>query len=223
MIKLERISKIYVSGRSTVQALRDVDLEIQAGDFPAVMGPSGSGKSTLLHLLGGLDVPSSGRILWRDRDLAGLSRAELARWRSRHVGFIFQTFHLMPTLTALENVELPLLLQGVPPKERRARAQQVLSRVGLAERSHHKPNELSGGEQQRVAVARALIAQPEVLLADEPTGNLDSETGRAVLELLREINEQGGVTVVLATHDPEVASFAHEILRLRDGRLMETP
>ncbi len=182
------------------------------------MGPSGSGKSTLLHLLGALDVPSSGRVLWRDRNLAQLNRTELARWRSRHVGFVFQMFNLMPTLTARENVELPLLLQGVPLKERHAQAQEMLARVGLQERGSHKPNELSGGEQQRVAIARALIAQPEVLLADEPTGNLDSETGREILALMRDLNQAEGVTVVLATHDPEAADCARDILQLRDGR-----
>ena len=221
LLKLERVSKIYASGRSTVYALRDVSLKVEEGTFLAVMGPSGSGKSTLLHLMGGLDVPTQGRVLWQGRDLVSLSAAERARWRSRHVGFIFQTFNLLPQLTALENVELPLLLQGVPPKERRDRAQTVLSKVGLQERTQHKPSELSGGEQQRVAIARALITGPDLLLADEPTGNLDSETGREILQLMKELNKHGGLTVVLATHNPEAAKYANTIVQLRDGRLAQ--
>ncbi len=200
-------------------ALKDIHLEIAAGEFLALMGPSGSGKSTLLHILGGLDWPSGGRVLWQGRDLATLGGAELARWRGRHVGFVFQTFNLVPALTALENVELPLLLRGVSPHRRRKRASALLEQVGLAERAHHKPTELSGGEQQRVALARALVSDPAMILADEPTGNLDSETGRAILQLLRALNQQG-TTIVLATHNWEAAGYAQRIIRLRDGRLM---
>jgi putative ABC transport system ATP-binding protein len=218
VIQLEQVSKVYAMGSITVPALKDVTLEIQAGDFLAVMGPSGSGKSTLLHLLGGLDWPSSGRVLWDGRDLTTLRPHELARWRGEHVGFVFQTFYLIPTLTALENVEMPLLLRGISPKGRRARACERLEQVGLSQRMLHKPAELSGGEQQRVALARALVGDPRLILADEPTGNLDSETGGKLLQLLRELNEQG-TTIMLATHDPEAAQYARTIIRLRDGVL----
>ncbi|OGF54446.1 MAG: macrolide ABC transporter ATP-binding protein [Candidatus Fraserbacteria bacterium RBG_16_55_9] len=203
----------------TVQALRAVNLELSPGEFLAVMGRSGSGKSTLLHILGGLDWPSSGRVLWNERDLTTLSVRELARWRGEHVGFVFQSFNLMPTLTALENVELPLLLRGISAKERRIRAREQLEHVGLARRASHKPAELSGGEQQRVALARALVSDPAMILADEPTGNLDSETGQVLLRLLRNLNERG-TTIVLATHDPEAAAFAQRIIRLKDGALL---
>ena len=166
MLKLEGVSKVYAIGNMTVQALRAVNLELSPGEFLAVMGRSGSGKSTLLHILGGLDWPSSGRVLWNERDLTTLSVRELARWRGEHVGFVFQSFNLMPTLTALENVELPLLLRGIPLKERRIRARERLERVGLAKRASHKPAELSGGEQQRVALARALVSAPAMILSD---------------------------------------------------------
>ncbi len=219
LLRLEGVSKTYVAGIVPVHALRDVTLSLDSGEFLAVMGPSGSGKSTLLHLMGGLDVPTRGRVLWRDRDLGGMSTSQRARWRSQHVGFVFQAFQLLPHLTARENVELPLVLQGVAPKERRRRAEALLERVGLLRRRAHKPSELSGGEQQRVAIARALITNPEVLLADEPTGNLDSETGHQILELIRELNERDGLTVVLATHNREAASYAHAVVELRDGRL----
>lgn len=220
LMQLERVSKLYRLGSGTVHALRDLDLELPQGEFLAVMGPSGSGKSTLLHLMGGLDGPSRGRVLWRGRDLASLNGTELARWRSRHVGFVFQTFHLVPTLTAWENVALPLLFRGVPPRDRRDRASRWLKRVGLGQRLTHRPAELSGGEQQRVALARALVGSPELVLADEPTGNLDSASGRAILELLRELNEREEVTVVLATHDGEAAQCARRIVQLRDGTLL---
>jgi putative ABC transport system ATP-binding protein len=221
MMKLERVSKIYVLGSATIHALRDVDLELESGEFLAVMGPSGSGKSTLLHLLGGLDLPSRGRVLWHGRDLTVLSESELARWRGEHVGFVFQTFQLIPTLTALENVELPLLLRGISPKERRRRAHERLRAVGLEERARHKPTELSGGEQQRVALARALVVDPAIILADEPTGNLDSQTGQVILGLLRDLNERRDVTVVLATHDREAAGYARRIAHLKDGMLLK--
>lgn len=221
LLRLERVSKAYAVGRLPVPvyALRDVNLAVEEGAFLAVMGPSGSGKSTLLHLMGGLDVPTQGRVLWRGEDLAAMSAAGRARWRSRHVGFVFQTFQLLPHLTVQENVELPLVLQGVPFPERRRRAEALLAQVGLANRQGHKPPELSGGEQQRVAMARALVTEPELLLADEPTGNLDSETGREILRLLQALNERKGLTIVLATHNPDSASYAQAVLRLQDGRL----
>ncbi len=219
MIKLEQVSKVYALGNNTIQALKSVSLDVHSGEFLAVMGPSGSGKSTLLHILGGLDWPSSGRVLWHERDLTTLSGPELAHWRGEHVGFVFQSFSLIPTLTALENVELPLLLKGISLIERRERARKRLEQVGLAKRASHKPMELSGGEQQRVALARALVSDPLMILADEPTGNLDSETGKTLLQLLRGLNEQG-TTIVLATHDPEAAPFAQRIVRLKDGTLL---
>ena len=222
LLRLERVSKVYAVGRFPVSALREVNLVVEEGAFLAVMGPSGSGKSTLLHLLGGLDVPTQGRVLWRGKDLASMTSAERARWRSRNVGFVFQTFHLLPHLTAWENVELPLVLQGVSPGERRRRAKELLAQVGLQNRVTHRPTELSGGEQQRVAIARALVVNPEILLADEPTGNLDSETGRAVLDLIREIYTCRGITVVLATHNPEAAQYASTVVQMRDGRLSST-
>jgi len=218
MIRLEQVSKIYILGSSTVYALRDVDLEVERGEFLAVMGPSGSGKSTLLHLIGGLDLPSRGRLLWDGRDLAALSEAELARWRGEHVGFVFQTFQLIPTLTAQENVELPLLLRGIPPGERRRRAHERLEEVGLGARAHHKPAELSGGEQQRVALARALAVDPAIILADEPTGNLDSSSGEEILQMLKRLNARGK-TIVLATHNPEASKYATRVVHLKDGRL----
>jgi len=221
MLRLERVSKIYTLGNAVIHALKGIDLQLESGEFIAVMGPSGSGKSTLLHIMGGLDVPSDGRVLWRGRDLTTLSGPELAAWRGKHVGFVFQTFNLVPTLTAQENVELPLLLRGVSLRERGRRAGELLERVGLAKRAHHRPSELSGGEQQRIALARALANEPSLILADEPTGNLDSETGREILELLRDLNEQGGVTVVLATHNPEAARYARRVVRLKDGSLAE--
>ena len=222
LLRLERVSKVYAVGRFPVSALREVNLVVEEGAFLAVMGPSGSGKSTLLHLLGGLDVPTQGRVLWRGKDLASMTSAERARWRSRNVGFVFQTFHLLPHLTAWENVELPLVLQGVSPGERRRRAEELLAQVGLQNRVTHRPTELSGGEQQRVAIARALVVNPEILLADEPTGNLDSKTGRAVLDLIREIHARRGITVVLATHNPEAAQYASTVVKMRDGRLSST-
>ena len=221
LLRLERVSKTYSAGRVPVHALRAITLSLEPGDFLAVMGPSGSGKSTLLHLMGGLDVPTQGRVLWRGRDLGAMSASERARWRSQHVGFVFQTFQLLGHLTARENVELPLVFQGIAPKERRRRAEALLGRVGLRSRQRHKPSELSGGEQQRVAIARALVTGPELLLADEPTGNLDSETGRQILQLLRELNERDGLTVVLATHNREAAQFARTVVELRDGRVVD--
>lgn len=219
MIELEGVSKVYALGNTTIQALKNVSLKVHAGEFLAVMGPSGSGKSTLLHILGGLDWPSRGRVLWHERDLTSLRGPELAQWRGANVGFVFQSFNLIPTLTALENVELPLLLRGVSPQVRRRRAHERLEQVGLAKRASHKPMELSGGEQQRVALARALVTGPAMILADEPTGNLDSETGHVLLQLLQELNEQG-TTIVLATHNLEAAPFAQRIVRLKDGTLL---
>ena len=204
IVELQRVWKIYRMGRwrrIEVEALRGVDLAVERGEFLAVMGPSGSGKSTLLHLMGCLDRPTKGRVLFEGQDVTRLRPSALARIRNRRVGFVFQSFNLFPALTALGNVELPMIFAGMPRAERIYRAQELLSRVGLGERAKHLPSELSGGEQQRVAIARALANSPDLLLADEPTGNLDTETGRGVLSLLSEANREG-VTVAVVTHDP---------------------
>ncbi|NOX44703.1 MAG: ABC transporter ATP-binding protein [Caldiserica bacterium] len=223
IVKLEAVWKVYRMGRRRrieVEALRGVDLGVARGEFLAVTGPSGSGKSTLLHLMGCLDRPTKGRVLFEGEDVSALRATALARIRNRRVGFVFQSFNLSPTLSALGNVELPMIFAGVPRRERLRRARELLARVGLTERERHLPAELSGGEQQRVAIARALANSPDLLLADEPTGNLDSETGRGVLSLLSGSNADG-VTVVVVTHDPEVAGIAHRVLRIRDGRIVE--
>ena len=220
LVELENVSKIYRLGEVDVPALRGVDLSVQAGDFLALMGPSGSGKSTLLHILGLLDRPTAGRVLWEGEDVTRLNGAKLAELRGRRIGFVFQMFNLVHNLTALENVELPLIFLGVPARERRKRAEEMLVRLGLGDRLRHRPSQLSGGQQQRVALARALVTDPALLIADEPTGNLDTATGREILNLFRDLNAQGR-TVVLATHDPEAAGVAKIRLRLRDGQIVE--
>jgi len=218
LLRLEGVTKVYRMGQVEVPALRGVDLTIDPGAFLAIMGPSGSGKSTLLHIAGLLDRPTSGRVLWAGDEVSSLRSARLAELRGRHIGFVFQTFNLMPTLSALENVELPLVFQGERPRERKRRAAQLLALVGLADRQRHRPGQLSGGERQRVAIARALASDPQLILADEPTGNLDSASGREILEVLRDLNERGK-TLVLVTHDVEAAKVARNILRMRDGRI----
>jgi ABC-type lipoprotein export system ATPase subunit len=216
LLRFEGVSKRFHRGAEEVVALDDVDLTIEAGEFVALIGPSGSGKSTLLHLAGGLDQPDSGRILLGDRDLATLSIGERAKLRRRELGFVFQFFHLIPTLTVTENVELPLLLDGVKSN---GRTSELLERVGIGHRSAHLPGELSGGELQRAAIARALVAHPKVILADEPTGNLDSATSEAVLALLAEQVVEAGAALVMVTHDRDVAARAPRVHTLRDGRL----
>ena len=218
LLRLEGVTKVYRMGQVEVPALRGVDLTIDPGAFLAIMGPSGSGKSTLLHIAGLLDRPTSGRVLWAGDDVTSLGAARLAELRGRHIGFVFQTFNLIPTLSALENVELPLVFQGARPRERRQRAAELLAVVGLADRQRHRPGQLSGGERQRVAIARALVSDPQLILADEPTGNLDSASGREILEVLRDLNGRGK-TLVLVTHDVEAAKVARNILRMRDGRI----
>lgn len=219
MIELKNVHKVYPMDEVSVPALRGIDLTIKPGEFVAIMGPSGSGKSTLMHLLGCLDVPSDGLVQLDSRDITKLDEDTLAQIRGKKIGFVFQTFNLIPTLTALENVELPLFFQGVPRAERRVRAAELLRKVGLDGRMHHKPAQLSGGERQRVAVARALANDPEIILADEPTGNLDSESGEAILELLAQLHREGK-TIILVTHNPEAAAYAQRIVRIRDGRLV---
>jgi ABC-type lipoprotein export system ATPase subunit/ABC-type lipoprotein release transport system permease subunit len=220
-IQLVDVCRRYHLGSVDVNALENINLVIDQGEFVALVGPSGSGKSTLLNLLGGLDHPSSGEIHIQTLALQTASEEELTQHRRHNVGFIFQTFNLLPTLTALENVALPLMLSGVGLSERSQRATELLQRVGLGHRLHHRPTELSGGEQQRAAIARALIHDPQLILADEPTGNLDSSTGAEVMRLLRELNDESGVTLIIVTHDPEVAAYADRIVHLRDGEITE--
>ncbi len=220
MIKVSELSKVYATAKVRVAALEDVTLELEESVFAAVTGASGSGKSTLLNLLGGLDTPTSGMIEVEGRRISEMNREELAVYRRTGVGMIFQSFHLIPGLDALENVALPMMFTGVPKGERRRRSAGMLSKVGLEERMRHRPSELSGGEQQRVAIARALINGPRVLLADEPTGNLDSRTAREIITLLAGLNRDRGLTVVLVTHEEALArEFAHLNVRLHDGRV----
>jgi len=222
MIHAEHITKTYRVGESTIHALRGVDLHVNAGEFIAIVGASGSGKSTLLHIIGGLDRPSSGRVCIAGMELTSMSGDQLAELRSRKIGFVFQLHNLIPSLTALENVELPMIFAGVPAGERHRRARALLEEVGLGDRLEHTPLQLSGGQQQRVAIARALANNPQVLLADEPTGELDSDTGMQVINTFMQLREKHEVTVLLVTHDPEVAKMADRIMKMRDGRIVET-
>jgi putative ABC transport system ATP-binding protein len=219
MIELRGVSKTVPSGSGTLTILHPLDLRIPAGEVVAITGASGSGKSTLLGLIAGLDAPSTGQILIDGTDITALDEDTLAALRGRRIGFVFQFFHLLPSLTALENVLVPMEIAGV--KDAGGRARALLAEVGLSERGHHYPSQLSGGEQQRVAIARALSNDPPLLLADEPTGNLDSSTGRNVIELLLEINRARGTTLVLVTHDPELAAVAHMAVMLKDGRVVQ--
>lgn len=220
MIELKGITKTYGRGEGAVGALAGVDLTIGRGDFVTIMGPSGSGKSTLLHLLGLLDAPTGGEYLLEGHPVHGLPDRELSRIRNRHYGFVFQSFNLLPELTALENAALPLRYAGVPRGEAAERAAALLAQVGLAKRGHHYPAQLSGGEQQRVAVARAVANEPDVIMADEPTGNLPSATGGEIMELLRGLNDKG-VTLVVVTHDQRIGDLGRTKVRLRDGRVEE--
>ena len=219
-VRAEKLTRIYRQDSIEVTALKDVDLEIAAGEFIALVGPSGSGKSTLLNLLGGLDHPTSGRLWVEDRELGAMSARELADMRLRRIGFVFQEYNLIPVLSAIENVEYVMLLQGVADQERRRRALAVLTEVGLTGLEHRRPGELSGGQQQRVAVARAIVAEPVLVLADEPTANLDSVTGAALMDLMRRLNETRGITFVFSTHDPMVMQRARRLVHLKDGRVV---
>lgn len=216
IITIEHIAKIYQVGSEEVHALRDVSLSIDKNEYLAIMGPSGSGKSTLMNMLGCLDTPTQGLYLFKDKNVNQMNDNDLANIRNKEIGFVFQTFNLLPRSDSLHNVELPLIYAGVPKSERKERAAAALDNVGLGDRMHHKPNELSGGQRQRVAIARALVTNPAIILADEPTGNLDSKTGEDIMHLFHEIHEAGN-TIILVTHEEYIAEHAKRIVRLRDG------
>lgn len=221
MIQCTRVSKSYHKGSNVVTPLEALDLEVPQGEFLALMGPSGSGKTTLLNLLSGIDSPTTGSLVIAGTELAGLSRSALTKWRSENVGYIFQLYHLVPVLTAFENVELPLLLSPLSKKERHARVETALSLVGLGDRIHHTPSELSGGQEQRVAIARAIVADPPLLVADEPTGDLDREAATKILDLLRQLAAEFNKTIVMVTHDAKAAAAADRVLHLEKGQLLE--
>ena len=220
MIRVEGVEKVYRRNGQEVRALRGVDLAVAGGEFVFLVGPSGSGKSTLLHVLGALDQPTAGRVLFEDRDLAGLTDEEASVFRRRRVGFVFQAFNLIGTLTAIQNVLMPIMPEGLD-ETKIGRARELLARVGLAERVDHRPSELSGGEQQRVAVARAFLNSPSIILADEPTGELDSQTGAEVMRANRAMNAEHGTTVVIVTHDEDLMAPGDRVVRMRDGRVLD--
>jgi putative ABC transport system ATP-binding protein len=222
IISLKDVWKIYKMGKVDVNALQGLNFEIKEGEFVAIQGPSGSGKSTAMHLIGCLDRPTKGTAMLEGRNISEMTESELAQARGRIIGFVFQTFNLINTLTAVENVMLPMTFQNIPKEDKRKRAEMLLTLVGLADRMNHKPNELSGGEQQRVAIARALANNPDVVLADEPTGDLDSKTGRMIVELLKKLNKEEGKTVIMVTHDESIAKAAQRIDYLKDGKVIKS-
>ncbi len=221
IVSLENVEKIYTKGKESVEVLNDINLEIEEGDFVALMGPSGSGKTTLLNLIGGIDQPTGGRVVVGGQELARLSSKKLAKWRSEHIGFIFQFYNLLPVLSAQRNVELPLLLTKLTGKQRKKNAEIALQIVGLEDRGRHKPGELSGGQQQRVAIARAIVADPALLVCDEVTGDLDRDTADQILDLLGILNREHGKTIIMVTHDPRAADHARHTLRIDKGQLVE--
>ena len=221
MIKLENITKEYRMGEDIVRAVSGISLEITEGEFVALVGPSGSGKSTTMHIIGGLDTPTSGRVIVDGHDLSRAGDRELSRYRNEKIGFVFQAFNLHPTYTAMENVALPLIFSGIGYSRRMKIAAEALETVGLSDRALHRPNQLSGGERQRVSIARALVTQPKIILADEPTGNLDSKNGQLVMELLSRLNKEKGITLIIVTHNMEIAAVAGRIIKMRDGKIVE--
>jgi len=220
LIKLENVWKIYQLGKVEFTVLKEINLEINRGSFVSIIGPSGSGKSTLLNIIGCLDIPTKGKIFLDGQDIQKLSEDELAKIRGKKIGFVFQQFNLLPNLTAIENVVLPMVFQKIPEEKRFGRAKKLLEMVGLGERIFHKPAELSGGEQQRVAIARALANNPEMLITDEPTGNLDSKSGEMIMEILKELYQKGERTIIVVTHDPQIASFSKEVVHIKDGQIV---
>jgi len=221
VVSVKEVSKEYKLGKTIIKALQKVSLEVEKGEFVSICGPSGSGKTTFFNIIGCLDKPTQGSVQIINQEVASLSDAQLSQLRNRHIGFIFQTFNLIPVLTAYENVEYPLWILGGGKKERRKMVLKMLAEVGLLEHKDHKPDELSGGQRQRVAIARALVTMPELVLADEPTANLDSETGAAILELMRRINKEFSTTFIFSTHDPQIMKYAQKIYHIRDGRFIK--
>jgi putative ABC transport system ATP-binding protein len=221
LLSVQGVTKTYHKGGQIISPLRDANLDVEAGDFVSLMGASGSGKSTLLNLVAGIDRPTAGRVVVNGTDITQLSRSRLARWRSAHVGYVFQLYNLIPVLTAYENVELPLLLLPLSRADRRRRVEVALEAVGLTDRAEHYPRQLSGGQEQRVGIARAIVADPAIVVADEPTGDLDAETTEQILDLLRRLNAELGTTLLLVTHDPHAAGIARRRLRLEKGELLE--
>jgi putative ABC transport system ATP-binding protein len=220
LIRLENVWKIYLLGKVKLEALRGIDLDINRGDFVTIMGPSGSGKSTLLNMIGCLDFPTKGKVILKGKDISHLKEDELAQLRGKTIGFVFQEFNLLPHLTAVENVMVPMVFQGKFLEERKKRAEELLISVGLKERIFHQPAELSGGERQRVAMARAFSNNPEVVIADEPTGNLDSKTGKKIMELLTDFHQKEKKTVIVVTHDPHIAGYSEKIFNIKDGQII---
>ena len=221
IIRITNLTRHFQMGEQTVRALDGVDLTVMPGEFLAIMGPSGSGKSTLLYLIGGLDRPTGGEMRINQREITQLDENDLAGYRGKEVGFIFQAFHLVPTMTAVQNVEFPMIFSGIAPLQRRQQALALLERVGLGDRTGHRPTELSGGQQQRVAIARALANDPRIVLADEPTGNLDTQTGREVMALLGQLNREEGRTIIIVTHDPGMTAYATRTIHLLDGKITD--
>ncbi|MFC1663947.1 ABC transporter ATP-binding protein [Patescibacteria group bacterium] len=220
LIKLENVWKIYQLGKVELTVLKEINLEITRGSFITIMGPSGSGKSTLMHLIGFLDVPSRGKVFWKDQDISKLSEDQLAEIRGQKIGFVFQQFNLLAHLNSLENVTLPMVFQGVSEKQRIEKAETILTSLNLGKRIFHKPSELSGGEQQRIAIARALVNDPEIIVADEPTGNLDSATGKMIMEILIDLHKNEKKTIIVVTHDPHIADYSKEIINIKDGQII---
>ena len=220
LIKLENLWKIYQLGEIELTVLRGINLEINPGAFVTIMGPSGSGKSTLLHIIGCLDLPTKGKVFWQGQDISKLSEDDLAQIRGKKIGFVFQQFNLLPNLTALENITLPMVFQGVSEQQRKKRAKELLTSLDLEKRISHRPSELSGGEQQRIAIARALVNDPEIVVADEPTGNLDSTTGKMIMEILIELHQKEKKTIIVVTHDPHIAGYTEEVINIKDGQII---